>query len=257
MDYISELEYIADEVAINTMLKVLFSQWHETAKSKIFVKNYIADNMVFDGFYPYYTKQNVKTLFIGRESLGLTGENYIDIIFDGYKQNQLDGRTINQYKTHRLLLKICYGLNNGLCSFGEIPSATSIVKHFGTANGISCAFMNLSKFSNDSDSKNADWGLINGFLNEFKDDNFGGKEIEILNPDIIISMNLESHLDNFGESNIIDCTNDIAYRKLQIGNKTYNVLDTFHFAARKNEEFSYYKPIVDMCLKHDLLKMKN
>ena len=44
-----------------------------------------------DGFYPYYTHQRVKILFIAKESLGLYGKDYIEALFQGILSNDPRG----------------------------------------------------------------------------------------------------------------------------------------------------------------------
>ena len=45
-----------------------------------------------DGFYPYYTHQRVKILFIAKESLGLYGKDYIQALFQGILSNDPRGK---------------------------------------------------------------------------------------------------------------------------------------------------------------------
>ena len=47
------------------------------------------DETVSDGFYPNYTRQPVKILFIGREGYDLEGCDYIETFINNY----LEGRT--------------------------------------------------------------------------------------------------------------------------------------------------------------------
>ena len=107
--------------------------------------------------------------------------------------------------------------------------------------------------SNESDDFRSDWCLINNFINLFYDGKYSARQIEIINPDLIISMNLENKIDGFGSNELVDCSSNVAYRKLTISQKSYNLLDTYHFSAfNKNDNSDFYEPIMSMCKKHNL-----
>ena len=147
MNYVSTLKFPKEEQGLNSALNDLFKEWVNEAKNKILPENYSADDLVFEGFYPYYQSQSKKILFIGRESLSISGYNYIDTLYQHYKDHHIGNTHINQHVMHRRLLKIAYGLINGCQSYGSIPDADLIADNFGTTNGISFSFMNISKFS--------------------------------------------------------------------------------------------------------------
>lgn len=98
--------------------------------------------------------------------------------------------------------------------------------------------MNLSKFSNESGAWQADEELIDSFLklslNPYYD--FFAHEINILDPDIIISMNLEERMKYMGTfSNpkwYGEKKHDVCYQILTTSlGKQYPLLDTWHFSA--------------------------
>lgn len=253
MRHTSCLSFTENEKELNCSLDSLFSEWVARASNCILPDNYQATDLVFEGFYPYYLSQPKKILFIGRESLGISGDNYIDTLYYHYKNHHIGNVHINSHVTHRRLLKIGYGLIKNISSYSEIPDADIIADDFATPDGTSFAFMNLSKFSNESESFLSDWNLINQFIMIFKEHEYSSKQIEIMDPDLIISMNLENKLDSLGKNDLIDCSETVAYRKLTIGEKMYNTLDTFHFSAyNKIDELDFYKPILEMCKKHNL-----
>ncbi|WP_133013128.1 hypothetical protein [Marinomonas flavescens] len=234
-------------------LNTLFKQWYASAKNKKFIKEKSSEDLVFDGFYPFFSKQKVKVLFIGRESLGLTGDHYLDMLHWLYKSGENIGKkSLNQSQFHALKLKVSYGLNNGSCPWEEIPSAESISQSFAEENGVSFAFMNLSKLSNDSESWKADWELIDSFTDEFKDEdiNFFNKEIEIINPDVIITMNLEGRLANLGELEVLEYGSDVSCFKLTCGSKQILLMDTYHFSAVKKQQDTFYTPIIESFKKY-------
>lgn len=228
-------------------LNKLFSTWHNDAKQISFDNNKTANDIVFDGFYPYFSKQSCKVLFIGRESLGLTGDHYLDLLHGCYKAGRLGDKSLNQSQFHALMLRIAYGLNNNCCSWDDIPTATEIANAFATADGISFAFMNLSKFSNESDDYQADWPLIDSFINSFTNEkeNHFNKQIEIINPDIIVTMNLEKRLGALGERTSLEYTPNAAYFRLKCADRDILLMDLHHFSAVKTHEEAFYRPILN------------
>ncbi|MGB7392449.1 hypothetical protein [Marinomonas sp.] len=245
---LTELNFPIDERKQLKDLEALFMQWHSSAKNKTFIKGKNSEDIVFDGFYPFFSKQKVKILFIGRESLGLTGTHYLDMLHWLYKSGESIGsKSLNQSQFHALKLKISYGLNNGFCPWEEIPTAELISQSFAEENGISFAFMNLSKLSNDSESWEADWDLIDSFTDEFQDEdiNFFNKEIETINPDVIITMNLEGRLAKLGELEVLEYGSNVSCFKLNCGSKKILLMDTYHFSALKKQQETFSTPIVE------------
>lgn len=234
-------------------LNTLFTQWYESAKEKVFHDDKGSKDIVFDGFYPFFSKQKIKVLFIGRESLGLTGDHYLDTLHWLYKSGEEIGdKQLNQSQFHALKLKISYGLNNDFCPWEEIPSAQSISQSFAEEDGISFAFMNLSKLSNDSADWQANWNLIDSFTEAYKENdiNFFNREISIINPDVIITMNLEGRLSNLGELEVIEYDNDVSCYSLNCDNKKVLLMDTYHFSAIKSHKDTFYDPIIKHFKKH-------
>lgn len=256
---ISKLHYPKNETVIQNELNTVFTEWHSYAQIKSLPNKRTPDDMVLDGFYPYYSKQNCKVLFVGRESLGLTGDNYIDLLHHMYTSEKAIGdKTLNQHRFHALMFYITYGLNNDCCDWKDIPMATEIADSFATEKGISFAFMNLSKFSNDSNDWRADWPLIDGFVEAFRDSpiNYFAKQIDTLCPDIILTMNLESRLKALGEISVIEYGNTASYFTLRTSNKEYLLIDLFHFSASKSQENCYYEPILQGIKKYNELNAK-
>lgn len=227
-------------------LNKLFSTWYNSAAQISFGNNRTADDIVFDGFFPYFSAQSCKVLFIGRESLGLTGDHYLDLLYACYKAKRLGDKSLNQSQFHALMLRISYGLNHNCCSWGEIPAANEIAKIFATAAGTSFAFMNLSKFSNESDNYQADWALIDSFTKNFanKSENYFNKQIEIINPDIIVTMNLEQRLQALGELSLLKYAPEAGYFTLKCADRNILLMDLHHFSAVKAHEKTFYSPIL-------------
>lgn len=237
---------------INDNLQELFDTWVSLLKNN----GFSTDDFIPDGIYPYYTHQNIKILFVGRECLGLTGDSYITELHNAYKDKTVGGRPLNSCRFHALMFYIVWGMNNGFPEWDSLPMATEIVEDFSTDKGISFAFMNLSKFSNNSESWKADWSLIDSFIDASKhhDFNLFNKEIEIINPDIIICMNLNERLSHLGERKIINETSNenISCQSLLVNDKYIPLFDMYHFSAFKNKRTVYYEPLRDALKKLSL-----
>ncbi|MDY0274456.1 MAG: hypothetical protein RBR42_03325 [Desulfomicrobium sp.] len=248
----NNLVYPVNEIVKKSELDKHFKKWYKIAKKMKFIKNYTADDIVFDGFYPYYYNQKVKILFIGREALGMTGQNYIETIFQAYKNNSIGNKTLDSYKFHNLMFYITFGINNNYINWAKIPYASEIVENFGVFGGISFAFMNISKFSNESNAWKADWGLIDNFVDSFSNDeiNLISEEIDILDPDLIITMNLEERINKLGKIEVIEYGDRLSKYYLETNIRKYLLFDTFHFSApNKSSEKDYYKEIISECKK--------
>lgn len=243
MEFLPNIQYQQSEEQLLFELASLFKKWHKEAQKKKFIYEYSADDMVFDGIYPYYTNQKKKVLFIGREALGINGLNYIDVLYHAYKNNRIGDKHINQHKFHYLMFYITYGINNGFPIWDNIPSAAELSENFATKNGISFAFMNISKLSNESEEWKADWELIDSFINSFSDSkiNYFNEEISIMSPDLIITMNLENRLKALGKIDAIKYGSDISKYSLEVKGKNIPLFDLFHFSAPgKSPKEKYY-----------------
>ena len=172
-------KYPDDERGLLNSIHQLMAEWQSSSKNELFTK---------DGFYPYYTHQTVKVLFVGREGIGLAGCDYIDVLFQAYKQNRIGNKSVNGYTFHRRLLYMLYGVQHGFPEWSDVPTAQSIAQTFATRSGISCAFLNLSKTSNERGHWATDWQTLLSALD--RDAPFLQKEVALLNPDLIISSNI-------------------------------------------------------------------
>jgi len=119
----------------------------------------------------------------------------LDEVFSAYKDNSISNRNVNSHAFHRRLLRLSSALQKNIQSFDEIPTASSLTPIFGT-NELSFAFMNISKFSNPSDSYPSDYELINKSVEMSTSSlNFLAEEISLLKPDLIITMNVEDYFE--------------------------------------------------------------
>lgn len=250
-----QINYPNDELALKRKIDLLNNEWY----------NFINDNCnnhdlsrlyVPDGFYPYYTHQKVRMLFLGRESLDMSGANYIETMFKAIKAKVIGGKHINKHQFHRLMLCITHGLQQNCMEYKDIPYASEISDSFATPLGISFAFMNLSKFSNDSSNWNRDDKLIDEFLkiSSKSNKNYFAEEINLLNPDLIISMNLNEDekkdrhkfLGTLKNPSYYGNNKQVCAQILMTQYGEYKFLDCFHFSApTKKDEIDFYLPIVE------------
>jgi hypothetical protein len=168
------------------------------------------------------------------------------------------------------MMYIAWGiLHNGTVPYQKVPWASELGKTFGTPEGISFAFMELSKYSNDSESGSSrrDVELMSAFLKDSRLEkrNFFQEELAILDPDVVITMNLwGAGLDNaLLELALGEIVEDAASSKYQpyaslssigINEKQTPLIDLYHFSYRKNTEEYFYNPV--MKIVRDLARLK-
>ena len=237
-------------------LEKLFLDWYNFFKSNesnngTIIRDFSANDMSFDGFYPNYFGQRIKILYIAREGRGISGENYIEILFPAYKDNCIGDEHINKHEFHRRIFYLTYGFLKKEYNFQLVPNANDISPILGTKE-FSFAFMNISKFSNENDSYQSDYEIINKSVElSSAKRNFIQEEIRILDPDIIITMNLYDYFAAIGNIKLIDNSNPAVHVfELLTDEKKYLVLDSFHFSAIKTEKDFFFDPIINVAKKY-------
>lgn len=205
--------------------------------------------IVRDGFYPHYFSQQSKILFIGKEALGIDGCSYLEVLGESYRETkEVGGIPLNRAFFHARMLHISYGILNGFTDWDNIPWAAKIGDTFATSEGISFAFMNLSKVSNESDSWQADWSLINKACEtSLMGRNFPKEQIEILEPDVIITMNIAEKIREIFPEIQEFCKNGNATGySIQIRGVKTLLIDTYHFSSRGQHVAKFYAPVCDV-----------
>jgi hypothetical protein len=247
MQFKPKIDYPDDEKPKLVLLENLFQEWlQHFANAGTALKKHVADDMVSDGFYPHYFSQKKRILFIGKEARGISGDNYIDVLYPVYRGESRPW-PLNSSKFHSRMIRIAYGLIHGMQSWQEIPRASEIGHTFGEANGLSFAFMNISKLSNDGDNWQADMGVINVAHNlSTQGRKFNLEEVRILQPHIVITMNLGDKIAALGQLTPIHASNLPRSFWLDSAGHRSLLIDTWHFAApRKKALPDYYIPICD------------
>jgi hypothetical protein len=160
----------------------------------------------------------------------------------------------------RRMLLLAYGIqNDGSVPFENIDPQ-KLCALAGTQNGSSFALMEISKYSNENDDgDNADTELMKSFFehSDLEKRNFIKEELSLLNPDIVITMNLwDGKIEDrflqlaLGDVPFIDLPHPSAARRsIMINGRKTPLIDMYHFSARKSDKDDYYDPV--MGIYHD------
>lgn len=229
----------------------LFVEWFDVLrKSEIASLSNLANQITKDGFYPFFSKQKIKILYVGRDSYGMGGVNYLDVFFDIYRNVKHLCQPpihINRHAFHSKMLRIAWAINNGFPSWQSIPDAATIGDTFGEENGLSFAFINIGKVRSEDEFTHSHRESIWNFCAESAKSNLIQRQIDIIEPDVIISMNLEDWgvFQYMGETKLIEHSKDISVSELKTAQRTYHLLDCWHFSAVKSHNLRFYEPISD------------
>lgn len=249
------LVYPEAETSKLEVLRQLFQDWMQASIQAEPEMKELIEGMVFDGFYPHYFSRRPKILFIGREAREIEGFNYLDLLHAAYRRGKhIGSQHLNQNLFHRRMLYTAHGLLNGFPDWRDIPDASVIGDTFATPDGVSFAFMNLSKFSNESEFWPSNWRMIQDAVRlATQQRKFIAEEIAILQPDLVISMNLEGFFSALGEqvTPLPSTSRDVsAWRLISQGHASL-LLDSFHFSAPGKRDLEhFYLPICDAVRRH-------
>jgi hypothetical protein len=259
------IELPSQEQPQRQRLAALMEDWKQTlSQAQVLYRadgTYYPGDSYFcaDGFFPYYYSQKRKVLFIARETVDMAGRDYIADCLAGYHENRIAGKPVNSHSFHSRMLYLTWGiLRGGTVPYSEVPEAGKIAATTAAPGGISFAFMELSKYSNDNDDANAhrDLELMTAFLRDshLEKRNFIREELALLAPDLVITMNLwETGLDAallklaLGEVVALETkTPSATLNRISIDGKPVPLIDLFHFSSRKDTETDFYMPVMDM-----------
>ncbi len=233
-------------------LNSLYDEWEKgfTSPQKIFMRY---------GFYPHYFSMNPRILFVAAEATGEDRFDYIDALYNCYKNEKYIGDEnnkpihVNSYTFHRRILQIAYSILNKTNT--NIPSASEIGDLIGERNGISFAFKNISNILNQKTVR-LDRELVTASVNKWSE--YFLKEMEILDPQIVIIGNIISNkLDNrffYDQLKMkpISPAGDICIHKGTLNGHDVIGIETYHFSALKHnkdigikDDESFINPIFD------------
>lgn len=240
MDTLDSSFYPNSELELKVKIDSLMNQWAERCSN--------SDDFSSDGFYPYYTMQRYRILFVGRESRGLGGRDYIKVLHHAYKGfdgkgQTIGGRPMNCLAFHRKMFYLSYGILKNFPDFYSIPKPSKLAINFATESGISFSFMEVSKSSNPKDEDfRSNWYSIGSSIKKAIDTNrnYIREEIELLSPDIIIGSGVYNLHEIIQHNNIkVLDKNVVLLSNLSRKNTLY--CSTYHFSCYKNSDFSLYK----------------
>lgn len=248
-----------------SQLDNLMSDWKDVIKTKeqiIFPDTgtyYDAIEYFYsDGFYPGYFSAKKKILFIGREARYASGNDRVQKDLEWFKNDSLTGSNY-----WRRLFYIAYGIeHDGKISFENIPNANDISTSMLENKSFNFAIMNVSKYSNDQeDGATANFQLINQFLKDSDLDkrNFVREEIEMLDPDIIITANLwDGNINNHEMEKIFPLEDFIEIARYEncailydfhFEGKNIHLVDLYHFSSIGSDKERFYDPVMKLLFK--------
>lgn len=247
--------YPDDEKPQLLRLRNLFVDWHECFKeAEPSFKKHKADDFVCDGFYPCYFSQRLRILFVGKESRDISGCHNMNELTTSYHTTKKIGeRSLNRDRMHARMIYIAYGLLRGIHVWQDIPYATDISGQVGTSNGFSFAFMNVSKLSNEAAHFAADHETISASVHvSSQKRRFNEEEIAILEPHLVVSMNLGDHLKSLGEVEPMGHEGSAEVYWLRSGGHRSLLVNTYHFAAVRGVKDieDFYQPVCHAVKKH-------
>ena len=131
------------------------------------------------------------------------------------------------------MLYMLYGIQHGFPAWKDVPSADELARSFATADGLSCAFLNLSKISNERETYQTDWEVLKASLEPSEP--FLKREMELLNPDVIISANVSlSEAGAFRSEPVLLRKHPedlLDIHRCELNGRTIYWFNTFHFSA--------------------------
>ena len=265
-----KFQYSEFEKQKNKELNALFSAWiKQLSKNKEPIDNgdkgktTPKECFAKDGFFPGYCNQKRKVLFICRETRNIGGYDFRDTTKEFFEETYT-----NKNNFWRHILYVVHGIKTeGTETYEEIPTADAIMDKMFNDNNFGFAVINISKYSNDDEENwqtNVD--LANRFLRDSNlgETNFFQRELEILNPDIIITANLwergifdKEYLDlclpNEKFSNLKNVTHQgkkvAEYGKYNLNGRNIDYIDLHHFSAKKSDKYCYYNPVMKILFK--------
>lgn len=177
----------------------------------------------------------------------------MDVLLEAYRKKRIDSRHLDNDRFHSRMIHIAYGLNHGRRSWQEIPNASDIADTIGKKGGLSFAFMNISKLTNESMHFASNHAAINmAYTHSIQGRNFIQEEVSILDPEIIITMNLGEKIFSLGHLDEFHSSSEAEAYKLSCDGKERLLINTWHFSwwGRGDVE-GYYDPICEAVRRYE------
>lgn len=249
--------YTNSDIEINNKLNLIFDTLSKKVSSvQTDEGNIPGSAFIKDGILPKYSGQKVRILYLARECIiqhEERGENYVEVMNTAYKEQQVGAYPLNRYAFHRKMFKITYGLNHD-SDWDKIPKPTEM----NYPSDVSFAIMEFSKIGNESGDWKTDSSRFNSFVSTVSNyyPQFWSEEIEIIDPDVIIGMNINEFGNYYNYLGIIQQIE----KDLELGVTAYwlilpngakkLLIDTYHFSSRKKESKFFYEPIRELYKKY-------
>lgn len=232
-----DVKYNDDDQMMQDNLNKLFDEWESKLPDsckKLFNR---------DGFYPGYNSQRIKILFVGREACWMARKDYIATMYANFQNKSIEGWSVNQYPFQRRQAYIAYGLLNNWPDWDKVPYASDVCQRVGNG-GISWAFINMSKLSNETGDWRTDCNRYWPFIRDERNRLMLQDQIEILKPDVIIGANVPELADILGYGEPDQAVDACYYYKKK---DCPHFLNCFHFAAIKKDKECFYEAVKEVC----------
>lgn len=241
-----DIKYNENDQTMQDDLNKLFDEWESKLSyscKKLFNR---------DGFYPEYNSQRIKILFVGREACWMARKDYIATMYANFQKKSIEGWSVNQYPFQRRQAYIAYGILKNWPDWDKVPYASDICQRVGDG-GISWAFINMSKLSNETGDWRTDGNRYWPFIRNKRNRRMLRKQIGILKPDVIIGANVPELADllGYGEP---DQTVDACYYYKKKDCPPF--LNCFHFAAIKKDREYFYEAVKEALTKNEMCLVK-
>ena len=220
------MNYPPEEKELKEKVDALNAKWEEACP----------ENFVSYGFYPYYTKRKYRLLFVGRETRGLSGCDYIQTIYKYYiNGDMLDGLF------HHRIFRFAYGLLHDFPEYNDkFPKARKIALDEFANGDLSFAFMNISTIANETGDYHTQQDTYT--KSEENGRPFRREMIKILAPDVIVCANCGWDISRLADQReCLEESDPIVTEKLLFGTQTCLRFDTYHWSSfgkgRRNIDF--------------------
>jgi hypothetical protein len=247
--------FIGTEAEKRKAINSLMEEWLTSLAEKDAIHEYTA-YFSPDGFFPGYYKQKHKVLFVGREPRWVT----VHVDNNDSIASVLNDNGNKPSFWRRIFYMVQLFKSDGKIGFEQLIKANDYANKMAETGDYGFAFMNISKYSNDTDEGGrADWDCINTFLeySQLEKRNYFQEELKLLDPDYIITGNLwegkieYKYLDLcFGKLTQLGeypkGSPDGKLFEMDLGRKKIKLIDIYHFSRPGSDKDYFYSPIKEL-----------